>query len=43
MSQDVRDALAGPAALDSFLRLPSAVYRGDPFYNATPRGMSWPP
>lgn len=38
MSADVRDALAGPAALDAFLRLPSAVYRGDPFYNATPRG-----
>lgn len=38
MSADVRDALAGTAALDAFLRLPWAVYRGDPFYNATPRG-----
>jgi GNAT superfamily N-acetyltransferase len=35
---DVRVALAGSAALDAFLRLPAAVYRGDPHYNATPRG-----
>jgi hypothetical protein len=33
----VRDALAGPKARDAFLRLPAAVYRGDPHYNATPR------
>ncbi len=35
--KEVRDALAEPAALDAFLRLPASVYRGDPFYNATPR------
>src|SRR5262249_2330679 len=32
-----QDALAAPASLDAFLRLPAAVYRGDPHYNATPR------
>ncbi|HSS50231.1 MAG TPA: hypothetical protein VLX28_14935 [Thermoanaerobaculia bacterium] len=38
MSLDLRDALAGPEALDAFLRLPAAVYRGDPGYNASPLG-----
>ncbi len=38
MSRDLRDALASTSALDDFLRLPAAVYRGDPFYNATPIG-----
>lgn len=33
----VRDALADPRAREAFLRLPAAVYRNDPHYNATPR------
>jgi hypothetical protein len=33
----LHDALADPQAREGFLRLPAAVYRGDPFYNATPR------
>lgn len=33
----VRDAARDPAALAAFLAFPSAIYRGDPHYNAAPR------
>jgi GNAT superfamily N-acetyltransferase len=33
----VLDALEAPGALEDFLRLPAAVYRGDPHYTATSR------
>lgn len=32
----IRDVAGDPGAIDAFLELPAAVYRGDPWYNATP-------
>jgi GNAT superfamily N-acetyltransferase len=32
----IRDVAGDPGAIEAFLQLPSTVYRGDPWYNATP-------